>query len=121
MVAMFIILLISFVPAVFAAVASLPIVLLGWKRADWRWWESLAFVLPFSMWTLFICADHWKGPTNINIIEPCIIIFAILVVALVRVSVGAVKRQGWFSGSLILLLCALTIAAYRLIPPLMGD
>ena len=79
------------IPLGAALILSAPIVFFGRRRVKWRYWEALAFVLPFCGWMLVASlleayTTRTKGWGNM--IEPWFIGPAIPIAALVRVIVG---------------------------------
>ncbi len=70
-----------------AAILSLPIVLIGWKRVHWYYWELLAFVLPFAVWWAISCLGHFPKGLG-NLIEPMYVSLVLPLGALVRVIGG---------------------------------
>ncbi len=70
-----------------AAILSLPIVLVGWKRVHWYYWELLAFILPFAVWWAISSLGHLPKGLG-NLIEPMYVSLVVPLGALVRVMGG---------------------------------
>ena len=100
-----------------AGVVAAPILYFGRKRVHWEKWELVAFVIPFAIWSIAILIDG-EGKTLSNLGECQVISIAIPVAALIRVFVGQRAKQRILSMLLIVLLCAVGIATYFLMPGL---
>ena len=107
-----------------AAVLSAPFVFFGRKRAQWRWWELLAFVLPFAVWLLLTDSSlsiGRKGYGNLN--EIFYLALGVPLAAMVRVAIGprpAVRAHvGWVAAALVGVLCVAAAAVFFLVPPIL--
>src|SRR5437868_6544048 len=73
-----------------AGILSLPIVLLGRHRVNWRTWELLALVTPFCLWFflphIFPASSTDKGWGNLS--EPFFFAPAVPLIAVIRVAAG---------------------------------
>ena len=67
-----------------AVVLSLPICILGRKRAGFRWWEAGVFVLPFIVW--LVCFELLSGSKSLgNLVEAFVLGCAVPLGVLIRV------------------------------------
>src|ERR1043166_5476517 len=98
-------------------VLTSPILFFGRKRARWEWWELVAIVLPFSLWSGLMFSELSTGKSLANLVECIYISFAVPVVAFVRVWVGGKIHQRRYSAALIGLLCGVAAAVFFLTPP----
>jgi len=89
--------------AALAVVLSLPTLLLGRHRANWRVLDSLALVVPFVVWsTLLLTVDNDDKQLG-NLKECFVLSLAIPVAAAIRVMVGD-RRNSWLTSAILILL-----------------
>lgn len=105
------------VAAAISVVLSLPLLYLGRRRARWRLWESMGFILPFCIWGVWMMLDG-SGKSLANLSECFIISLAPPLAVAIRVVLGHRRGQWPYSGILIALLCGVAIATYLLTPSL---
>jgi hypothetical protein len=106
------------VHAVIGLVLASPILFFGRKRAQWEWWELLAFVIPYSLWSGLMSSDLAVGKSLANLGECGYISFAVPVVAFIRLWVGGRSHQRLYAAALIGVLCGVATGAFFLTPPL---
>jgi hypothetical protein len=114
--------LIWLIPTGSAAVVSLPIIVLGRRRVQWRAWELLALILPFCVWLVlpycFPQPSTAKGWGNLA--EPFYFNIGIPVAALLRVAIGKSVRESACAAVLIALLCVVAAIVHFVTPNLGG-
>jgi hypothetical protein len=101
----------------FAGLPSLPIVLLGRRRAQWRPWELAVFVLPYWGWVVCNFIDD-SGKSLSNFVELAWLALAIPPAVLIRVGVGHPKWRWCVSASLIAVLTLAGVALWAFVPGL---
>ena len=106
--------LIYLLPAVFL---SVPVCLLGHKRAEFRWWEAGAFILPFIVW-LVCFALLPAGKSLGNIVEALVLGFAVPLGAVIRVIVGARLNRTIVASAVMIGTCAWAALLALLFPEL---
>jgi len=100
-----------------ALLLSLPIWILGRRRARWMWWESSILVLPFF---LFIALDYWhvKGGLGWTLITGSMYLSGVVPAALlVRVIVGQRANRIRLASILLIVSCLIAVVVYLLLPP----
>ena len=109
------------VHAAIAVVLTAPIVFFGRKRLRWKWWELLAFVLPFAVWAILMSSELAEERKTVwNIPEGLYFAVAVPLAALVRVAVGSRRREPVWAAALLVALCAIAAAVFFLVPPWPG-
>jgi hypothetical protein len=103
--------------AIGLALAS-PILFFGRRRARWEWWELLAVIIPFALWTGLMFSDLSTGKSLANLGECVYISFAMPVVAFIRLWFGGTSHQRGYAAALIGVLCGVAAGAFFLTPPL---
>jgi glycopeptide antibiotics resistance protein len=101
--------------AIVATVLTAPIAYFGRLRTSWRWWETLALVIPFSIWLLLMSYGHLPKSLS-NVGEVGNIALAIPLVALVRVALARRFSQAIAAPILFGLLCFVPVATYFFTP-----
>src|SRR5882762_3471342 len=77
-----------------AGVLAAPIIFLGRRRVHWNWWETLAFIVPFSIWMGLMLSEFSTGRKSLaNLGEFVYISFAVPIAAFVRVALGSRVRE----------------------------
>jgi hypothetical protein len=74
-----------------AVILSVPVIVLGRRRVQWRIWELLGIVLPFCFWMAgdYLMTSHSSNTKGWgNMIEPYFFCLGIPLGAIVRVVVG---------------------------------
>ncbi len=105
--------------AVIGAVFSVPIAFLGRKRVHWRWWELLAFLLPFGLWLGLMVSPLAPGGKSVsNLVEPLGFSLAIPVAALLRTVIGVRLPERALAGGLVGLVCLAAATSYVVVPNL---
>lgn len=101
------------------------IVLFGWKRVRWRWWDLLSFSLPFCLWSLLVALTfpiEYDRPSRFGEFrydyELLCLSLAVPVAALVRVILGHRVREDTCARRLMMLLCLLAFGLHWLMPRL---
>jgi len=115
-------LLILYVWGLHVVVASLVVVPLVWltqvrRRVLWRWWETAAFVVPFSVW-IWLSATNLRPKSIANFAEAYAISIAIAVAAVIRALVTKPRTSALVIAVLLAGLTATAVAIYFLTPPL---
>jgi hypothetical protein len=106
--------LIYLIPAVSL---SLPLCLLGRKRARFTWWEAGVFVVPFIVW--LVCFQLLPGSRSLgNIVEALILGCVIPLGVLIRVILGGNSNTLVALGviGLVCALAVLLVAAFPEVP-----
>jgi hypothetical protein len=94
---------------------SLPIGLLGRKRAQFRPWEVTAFVVPFIIW--LVCFQLLSRDKSLgNIIEAAILGGAIPLGVLIRVIIGGYLSRSLVATGLIGLVCVFAVVLATVFP-----
>jgi hypothetical protein len=106
--------------AVVGGVLSLPLVY--WSRNTVRWhrWEALAFLVPFTVWTLLTVSDLSAGKKTLSnlLLEPAVLGACLAVGALVRIAAGD-ATSGRLAPRLTLAgLCLLAAGVFWILPAL---
>jgi hypothetical protein len=110
-------LLLWLVHCLFAGFLSLPLIIFGRKRAHLEGWESIAFLLPFSVWAvLMVISDSGKSLSNL--VESQIIALAIPLAVAIRIGIGSFEGRRSYSALLILGLCNFAVGLYFFMPSL---
>ncbi|MEX1231314.1 MAG: hypothetical protein WEB58_13800 [Planctomycetaceae bacterium] len=110
--------LIWVVHAGIAAVLSSPIIFFGRKRVQWRLWELLISVIPFTVWTLLSFSELAMGKSLANLGEPFYFAPAIPALAFIRVAVGSRFSETLCAVVLIAVMCLIAAGVFFVVPPL---
>lgn len=101
------------------AIVTVPIIAMGRRRVDWRFWECSGLVLPFACWGVLMDLAVADLPKSLaNVAEPLYFAPAVPIAAMIRILLGRRFPQPVVAGILIALACAAAIAMYFLCPPL---
>jgi hypothetical protein len=103
--------------ALIAGALSAPIVFLGRRRVHWIWWETLVFIVPFSIWMGLMLSELSTGRKSLaNLGEFVFISFAVPIAALVRVALGSKVRERVCAGGLLAFVCLTAVGVFWLTP-----
>jgi hypothetical protein len=95
---------------------SLALWYFGRKRAQFKWWELSAFVLPFIVWLVLSALSTKNKGLWSPMVEVFILGCTVPVAALIRVTVGRAVNRSLMESSLIFMICALAILLGIMIP-----
>jgi len=94
---------------------SLPICLLGRKRAQFRLWEVSAFVVPFIIW--LVCFQLLAGGKSLgNIIEAAVLGGSIPLIVLIRTIIGGYLNRSLVATGLMGLDCVFAFVLATMFP-----
>ena len=102
-----------------AALLTAPIAYVARNQVRWRYWELLAFILPFLSWLLFSMfsrAAPYKGWPHLAV--PFVLSLLIPIAALVRVGLSKTFSEVACSCMLLWVLCVVAACLFVLLPPL---
>jgi hypothetical protein len=103
--------------ALVAAITSMPLVLLSFRRVDWRIRDGLVLVIPFVIWVgMHFTGLRWKSLVNV-LWEPAYLGLAVPIAVAVRIFAGQRNCGRLCISCLIALLCIAAIMIYLLVPP----
>lgn len=103
--------------AAIGATLSAPILAFGRTRAGWALWQLLALVVPFCLWTVLILSPASTGRKSLaNLGEPIYISFAMPVLALIRMALGARLSERTCAVIVLATLCVLAASTFFLVP-----
>jgi len=98
-----------------AVLLSVPIWLLGRKRAGFRRWEAIALILPFIIWLL--CFQLLPGSKSLrNIVEALVLGCAVPIGVLSRVIVGGNLNRNLMAAAVMGLACAVAVLLAAMFP-----
>ena len=104
--------------AAIALALSAPILFLGRKRVHWYLWESLAIILPFTVWAILFASPLSVGRKSVaNLGEVFFLTIGVAVAALARVAIGSRLSERICASALIALLCVVAAATFFAVPP----
>jgi nitrate/nitrite transporter NarK len=95
---------------------SLALWYFGRKRAQFKWWELSAFVLPFIVWLVLSALSSKNKGLWSPMVEVFILGCTVPVAALIRVIVGRAVNRNLMAGSLLFVICVLAIPLGIMIP-----
>ncbi len=102
---------------VIAAWAVAPMAVIGRRRADWRWWETLVFVAPYWTWAALMASPLAAGHKSLaNIGEAGNISFAIMIATAIRLAYGKRPHRLGLSGVLLAAVVVVAVATFLLTP-----
>ncbi|MBN1394213.1 MAG: hypothetical protein JW959_04265 [Pirellulales bacterium] len=94
----------------------MPVIIVGWKRAQWRVWELSAFIIPYWTWAMCnLIDDSGKSLANVAV-ELMLLGLAVPAAALIRVAWGPWKKRLYLSAALIGAICCLAICLWAFVP-----
>jgi hypothetical protein len=98
-----------------AVLLSLPLWFLGRKRAQFRWWELSALVVPFIIW--LACFELLSRNKSLgNIVEASILGGAIPLGVLIRVMIGGRLNRSVVATGLMGLVCVFAVLLAVMFP-----
>jgi hypothetical protein len=114
------VLVIWLIHAGIALILSAPVLFFGRRRVQWRRWELLVVILPFTAWLLLMASQFSVGRKGVaNIEEAFILALGVPIVAVLRVVIGDRLPQSVCAGVFIFLLCAGAVAVFFTAPPML--